>query len=55
MGVALANLGRLKEAMAHFSEALRIKPDYASARMNQKQSFLFMKTSMEASNASLKP
>jgi tetratricopeptide (TPR) repeat protein len=30
----LALMGRLEEAIAHYSEALRIKPDYVAARKN---------------------
>ncbi len=31
LGVALAGLGRLQEAMGHFEQALQLKPDYAEA------------------------
>jgi tetratricopeptide (TPR) repeat protein len=34
----LARQGRLEEAITHFSEALRIYPDYASARQNLRES-----------------
>lgn len=34
LGFALARQGRLDEAIAHYSEALRIKPGYAKARYN---------------------
>ncbi len=34
LGVALANQKRFKEAMGHFDEALRIKPDYADVHNN---------------------
>ena len=33
-GIALAKLGRRDEAIAHFREALRRKPDFAAARAN---------------------
>jgi tetratricopeptide (TPR) repeat protein len=34
LGVSLAEQGKLDEAIAHYSEALRIKPDYANAHNN---------------------
>jgi tetratricopeptide (TPR) repeat protein len=34
MGLALHRQGKLDDAIAHYSEALRIKPDYANARRN---------------------
>jgi tetratricopeptide (TPR) repeat protein len=34
LGVALADQGKLAEAIVHFSEALRIKPDFANAHYN---------------------
>lgn len=34
LGVALARLGRLREATAHFQDALRLRPDLAVARAN---------------------
>jgi protein O-mannosyl-transferase len=34
LGVSLAGQGKLDEAIAHYSEALRIKPDYADAHNN---------------------
>ncbi len=34
LGIVLADQGRLDEAIAHFSEALRIEPDYADAHNN---------------------
>jgi Flp pilus assembly protein TadD len=33
-GVALVRQGRLKEAISHYSEAVRIKPDFAEAYIN---------------------
>jgi len=32
LGIALARLGRLDEAIVQFSEAVRLKPDFAEAR-----------------------
>jgi tetratricopeptide (TPR) repeat protein len=32
LGLALAGQGRMKEAIRHFSEALRIRPDFAEAK-----------------------
>jgi Flp pilus assembly protein TadD len=34
LGVALADQGKTQEAIVHYSEALRIKPDYAEAHYN---------------------
>jgi tetratricopeptide (TPR) repeat protein len=34
LGVVLADQGKLDEAIAHYSKALRIKPDYTKARDN---------------------
>jgi len=34
LGILLLKLGRPKEAVFHFTEALRIKPDYKQARIN---------------------
>ena len=34
LGVSLADQGKLDNAIAHYSEALRIKPDYANAHNN---------------------
>jgi tetratricopeptide (TPR) repeat protein len=34
LGVALARLGRLPEAVGHWEQALRLKPDYAEAENN---------------------
>jgi tetratricopeptide (TPR) repeat protein len=34
LGAALADQGRLNEAIAHYSEAIRIKPDYFVAHVN---------------------
>jgi protein O-mannosyl-transferase len=34
LGVALANRGRIDEAMAQYSEALRLKPDFPKAHVN---------------------
>jgi Flp pilus assembly protein TadD len=34
LGVALGRLGRLDAAVPHFEEALRLKPDFADARVN---------------------
>jgi Flp pilus assembly protein TadD len=34
IGAALANQGKYDEAIAHFNEALRIRPDQAEARDN---------------------
>ena len=34
LGVALANEGRVDEAIREFSEALRIQPNFADARNN---------------------
>jgi tetratricopeptide (TPR) repeat protein len=34
VGVVLLKLGKVQEAIAHFSEAVRLKPDYAEARQN---------------------
>ena len=34
LGIALAELGRLPEAIEHYQEAVRLKPDYASAHNN---------------------
>jgi len=34
LGITLANLGELEEAVAHFAEAVRLKPDYADAVNN---------------------
>jgi len=36
MGVILARTGRLDEAIAHFREALRVKPDFKEAEYNLK-------------------
>ena len=33
-GIVLAKLGKRDEAIAHFREALRRKPDFAAARAN---------------------
>ena len=33
-GAALANGGRLHEAVEHFEQAVRLQPDYESARRN---------------------
>jgi tetratricopeptide (TPR) repeat protein len=38
LGVALARLGRMPEAVAHFEEALRLKPDLAEARATPRAS-----------------
>jgi len=35
LGIASERQGRLKEALRHYSEALRIKPEYADAHNNQ--------------------
>jgi len=37
LGVALAQQGRLDEAIGHFSEAVRIKPGFSAARHHLKQ------------------
>jgi tetratricopeptide (TPR) repeat protein len=34
LGIALAQQGKIQEAMFHYSQALRIKPDYADAHIN---------------------
>ena len=34
LGLPLAQLGRLQEAMGHYEQALRLKPDYAEAQNN---------------------
>jgi Flp pilus assembly protein TadD len=34
MGVALGRLGRLKEAVPHFNESIRLKPDFENAKVN---------------------
>ena len=34
LGSALANLGRIDEAVVHFSEAVRLTPDSEDARRN---------------------
>ena len=34
LGVALARIGRLQEALEHYGQALRLKPDYADAYNN---------------------
>ena len=34
MGLALANIGRLQDAIEHYKQALRLKPTYAEARNN---------------------
>ena len=34
MGTALATLGRMKEAAAHFTDAVRLDPKSANARRN---------------------
>jgi len=34
LGVALAQLGRVQEAVQHWEQALRIRPDYAEVHYN---------------------
>jgi Flp pilus assembly protein TadD len=34
LGIVLADLGRLDDAIAHFRTALKISPNYATARLN---------------------
>jgi tetratricopeptide (TPR) repeat protein len=34
LGVALVNAGRLQEAIEHYEQALRLKPDYVEAHNN---------------------
>ena len=34
LGLALAKLGRIREALPHFEAALRLRPDYPEARQN---------------------
>jgi Flp pilus assembly protein TadD len=34
LAIALARAGRLDEAITHFSEAVRLKPDFAAARQD---------------------
>ena len=34
LGIALAQTGKIEEAIAHYEQALRIKPDYAEAHNN---------------------
>jgi spermidine synthase len=40
LGVALIQLGRLKDAVTRFSEAVRVKPDYAKAHQNLAVAFV---------------
>ena len=50
LGVALTNLGRYEEAVARFSEALRIDPDFTEARETRELVLQKMKKSNGASN-----
>ena len=34
LGIALARKGKIEDAVVHFREALRIKPDFVGARNN---------------------
>jgi len=55
LGVALAKQGRLKEAMSHFSEALRIKPSFREARDNMDRASRKMRRSSRAPKTILRP
>jgi len=46
MGVVLAMQDQLDEAITHFAEALRIKPDFADARESLKKT-LFLRESKD--------
>jgi len=42
LGVLLERRGRLDEAIRHYSEALRLDPDYAKARNNLERALSLM-------------
>ncbi|MEE8620845.1 MAG: tetratricopeptide repeat protein, partial [Syntrophobacteria bacterium] len=54
LGVALAEQGRLKEAVAHFTEALRIDPNFKEAQRNLDLSLGLMHKSSAGSDSRLR-
>jgi len=48
LGVALAGRGKTQEAISHYTEALRIKPDYAEAQNNLGVNFYYQGKTQEA-------
>jgi Flp pilus assembly protein TadD len=56
LGVALEKSGKLTEAIDHYHEALKIKPDYAKARNNLERAMRLMgKSAGKRSNSVVKP
>jgi tetratricopeptide (TPR) repeat protein len=55
LGNALASQGIFKKAISHYSETLRIKPDYAEARENLKRALTLRDESVGASNIVAEP
>ena len=55
LGGALASQERLTEAISHYSEALRIKPDYSEARRNLERTLRLMGKSAGPSNTVVGP
>ena len=55
LGVALAQQGKMDEAIVQFDQALRLKPDYAQARTNLGYALDLVKESRDESNLSSTP
>jgi tetratricopeptide (TPR) repeat protein len=54
LGVSLEKRGKLKEAIDHYHEALRINPDYAKARNNLERAMRLIGKSAGTSNPVVK-